>query len=133
MRLSRLTSFSVMIGALQQCDTRELVEDTFNRFNLSDSAQKTDHLIEAMGKPQIFFSGGERDKEPQSCFLLFLEYSLSQIKMIFMPTSVNPAGIMKTGRLFLKTSLTFQSDRPDERMRWGTFHVPCPVVSEISS
>jgi len=49
----------VLVGALQQCDTKELVEDTFNRFNTSANSQKTDHLIEAMGNPMLFFSEGD--------------------------------------------------------------------------
>jgi hypothetical protein len=48
----------VLVGALQQCDTKELVEDTFTRFTTSEYSQKTDHLIEAMGKPTLFFSEG---------------------------------------------------------------------------
>jgi len=53
----------VLVGALQQCDTKELVEDTFTRFNTSDCSQKTNHLIEAMGKPTLFFSEGDIDTE----------------------------------------------------------------------
>jgi hypothetical protein len=53
----------VLIGALQQCDTKELVEDTFNRFNLSDFSEKTNHLIGAMGNPKIFFSRGNDGDE----------------------------------------------------------------------
>ena len=45
----------VLVGALQQCDTKELVEDTFIRFSISDNFQKTNHLIEAMGNPTLFF------------------------------------------------------------------------------
>lgn len=51
----------VLVGALQHCDTKEVVEDTFIRFNLSDSAEKTACLIEAMGAPDIFLSGGGSD------------------------------------------------------------------------
>jgi len=53
----------VLVGALQQCDTKELLEDTFSRFNLSDYSQKTKHLIEAMGDPTIFFSEDATDIE----------------------------------------------------------------------
>jgi len=53
----------VLVGALQQCDTKELVEDTFNRFSTSDNSQKADHLIEAMGNPMLFFSEGDIDIE----------------------------------------------------------------------
>jgi hypothetical protein len=53
----------VLVGALQQCDTKELLEDTFFRFNLSDFSQKTEHLVEAMGNPTLFFSDGVIDIE----------------------------------------------------------------------
>ena len=53
----------VLVGALQQCDTAELVEDTFIRFNISDSCPKADHLIEAMGNPKVFFSQSSNDTE----------------------------------------------------------------------
>ena len=53
----------VLVGALQQCDTKELLEDTFSRFNLSDCLHKTEHLVEAMGNPTLFFSEGTIDME----------------------------------------------------------------------
>jgi hypothetical protein len=53
----------VLVGALEQCDTRELVEDTFSRFGVSDYSPKTDHLVEAMGKPMLFFSESGIDAE----------------------------------------------------------------------
>jgi len=53
----------ILIGALQQCDTKDLVEDTFSRFNISNSCQKTDHLIGAMGDPKVFFAQNENDIE----------------------------------------------------------------------
>jgi len=53
----------VLVGALQQCDTKELLEDTFSRFNLSDCLNKTEHLVEAMGNPTLFFSEGTIDVE----------------------------------------------------------------------
>jgi len=53
----------VLVGALQQCDTKELVEDTFIRFSISDNFQKTNHLIDAMGNPTLFFSEGGMDSD----------------------------------------------------------------------
>ena len=53
----------ILAGVLQQCETRALVEDTFRRFNLSDSGRKAEHLIKAMGDPEIFLSGGKLDIE----------------------------------------------------------------------
>jgi hypothetical protein len=53
----------VVVGALQQCDTKELVEDTFSRYNILDYSQKADHIVEAMGNPILFFSEGGMDTE----------------------------------------------------------------------
>ncbi|MDR2953195.1 MAG: hypothetical protein LBU82_08140 [Treponema sp.] len=53
----------VLVGALQQCETKELVEDTFSRFDTFENSQKTNHIIEAMGNPQIFFSEINIDNE----------------------------------------------------------------------
>jgi hypothetical protein len=53
----------VLVGALQHCDTKALVEDTFARFSVSDYSPKMDHLVEAMGNPELFFSGGNKDFE----------------------------------------------------------------------
>jgi len=53
----------ILVGALQQCDTKELVEDTFSRFSTSDFSRRTDHLIKAMGSPKLFFSEGDIDIE----------------------------------------------------------------------
>jgi hypothetical protein len=55
-RFLKLEINKVLIGALQQCDTKELLENTFSRFDLFDSSQKTEHLIMAMGNPTVFFS-----------------------------------------------------------------------------
>ena len=54
---------NVLVGALQHCESKELVEDTFARFSISDYPLKTDHLVEAMGKPELFFSEGGKDIE----------------------------------------------------------------------
>jgi len=53
----------IVVGALQQCETMELVEDTFTRFCISEYSPKTDHLVEAMGNPELFFSDGNIDNE----------------------------------------------------------------------
>jgi len=53
----------VVVGALQQCETKELVEDTFTRYNISDYSQKADHIVDAMGNPVLFFSEGGIDDE----------------------------------------------------------------------
>jgi hypothetical protein len=60
----------VLVGALEHCDTKELVEDTFSRFGVSDYSPKTDHLVEAMGKPMLFFSEGGIDAEGRYATIL---------------------------------------------------------------
>jgi hypothetical protein len=53
----------VVVGALQQCDTEELVEDTFLRYNICDYSRKAGHIVEAMGSPVLFLSDGDMDTE----------------------------------------------------------------------
>ena len=53
----------IVVGALQQCSTKDLVEDTFTRFGISEYSPKTCHLIDAMGNPELFFSEGNIDNE----------------------------------------------------------------------
>jgi hypothetical protein len=65
----------VLVGALERCDTKELVEDTFSRFGVSDYSPKTDHLVEAMGKPELFFSDGAKDVE--GCYATVLSMFLT--------------------------------------------------------
>jgi hypothetical protein len=62
----------VLVGALQQCDTRELLEDTFSRFNISDCSEKTVHLIEAMENPTIFFSDDNEESRYSTALSMFL-------------------------------------------------------------
>jgi hypothetical protein len=51
----------ILVGALQHCDTKEAVEDTFTRFGFSDYPQKSEHLRMAMGEPMLFLSEGNVD------------------------------------------------------------------------
>jgi len=60
----------IVVGALQQCDNKEQIEDTFDRYNISDYSQKSDHIIEAMGSPVLFFSKGELDPESRYATVL---------------------------------------------------------------
>jgi len=60
----------VVVGALQQCDTKDLVEDTFSRYHISDYSQKTGHVVEAMGNPVLFFSEGSMDMESRYATVL---------------------------------------------------------------
>lgn len=62
----------VLVGALQQCDTKELLDDTFSKFGISDYSQKTIHLIEAMGNPTIFFSDDSIESRYSTVLSMFL-------------------------------------------------------------
>jgi hypothetical protein len=46
-----------VVGALRECDTQEQVEDTFSKFAVSDTGEKTDYILESMGKPEVFYAG----------------------------------------------------------------------------
>jgi len=65
----------IVVGALQQCDTKKLVEDTFSRYSISDYSQKSDHIVEAMGNPVLFFSTGKI--EPESRYATVLSMFLT--------------------------------------------------------
>ena len=45
-----------IIGALRECKNKEEIEDTFNRFRITDSAKKQRYLSYTMYAPSIFFS-----------------------------------------------------------------------------
>lgn len=49
----------VLVSALGACDTRELMEDIFRRFEEDDNQVRTECLNECMGNPKTFFSCGE--------------------------------------------------------------------------
>ena len=51
----------VLVGALMACDTRELMEDAFHRFEEDDKQVRIDCLNECMGNPKTFFSCGENN------------------------------------------------------------------------
>jgi hypothetical protein len=46
----------IVIGALKACTTRESIEDTFERYDITDTQEKIDKLNQCMGDPQTFFS-----------------------------------------------------------------------------
>ena len=46
-----------VVGALCGCDTQEQVEDTFIKFDISDTGEKTNYILETMGKPEVFYAG----------------------------------------------------------------------------
>ena len=45
-----------IIGALRECKNKEQIEDTFNRFRITDITEKQRDLTYAMYAPSIFFS-----------------------------------------------------------------------------
>ena len=60
----------IVVGALQQCDTKNQVEDIFIRFDICNYSQKAAHIINAMGDPELFFSEGDIDPEDRYATVL---------------------------------------------------------------
>ena len=54
-----------IIGALRECKSKEEMEDTFNRFRITDSAKKQRHLSYAMYAPSYFFSPSTHPTDEQ--------------------------------------------------------------------
>jgi len=50
-----------MIWAIRGCSTRPILESVFEKFGVNETQVKVDALIEAMYKPDVFFSSGEMD------------------------------------------------------------------------
>lgn len=50
---------AVLVSALAACDTRELLEDAFNRYEASDLKFRMECMNECMGNPKTFYSAGE--------------------------------------------------------------------------
>jgi hypothetical protein len=48
-----------IVGALKACTTKEIIEDTFARFDVSVLGERIDILNRCMGNPQTFFSSGD--------------------------------------------------------------------------
>ncbi|MDR1173904.1 MAG: hypothetical protein LBK83_00360 [Treponema sp.] len=48
----------IVIGALKECTTKESIEDTFNRYEITDTQERINKLNRCMGDPQTFFSSG---------------------------------------------------------------------------
>jgi hypothetical protein len=46
----------IVIGALKECTTRASIEDTFDRYEITNTQEKIDKLNRCMGDPQTFFS-----------------------------------------------------------------------------
>lgn len=50
---------AVLVSALAACDTRELLEDAFKRYEASDLKFRIACMNECMGNPKTFYSSGE--------------------------------------------------------------------------
>lgn len=48
-----------LIVSLRETTTREKVEDSFNKFAVTDLSEKIEYLDKAMYSPQVFYSSGE--------------------------------------------------------------------------
>jgi hypothetical protein len=49
----------IVIGALKECTTRASIEDTFDRYEITDIQERINKLNRCMGDPQTFFSSGK--------------------------------------------------------------------------
>ncbi len=49
----------VLVSALAACKTRELLDDTFSRYNADDLEFRIECMNDCMGNPKTFFSQGE--------------------------------------------------------------------------
>ena len=49
----------IVVSALKACTTRAYIEDTFRRYDVTDTQEKIDKLNQCMGDPQTFFSPGD--------------------------------------------------------------------------
>lgn len=54
-----------IIGALRECKNKEQIEDTFNRFRVTDIAEKQRYLTYAMYAPSYFFSPSTHPTDEQ--------------------------------------------------------------------
>lgn len=54
---------AVVAGALSACDTRNMVEAIFSKFDVADTKTKIDCLNECMGNPKTFYTAGEKTPE----------------------------------------------------------------------
>ena len=50
---------SRLIASLRATATRDHVEDSFNKFSVTDLSEKIEYLDKAMYSPQVFYSSGE--------------------------------------------------------------------------
>jgi len=50
---------AVLVSALAACDTRELLEDAFNRYEAKELEFRIECMNACMGNPKTFYSSGE--------------------------------------------------------------------------
>lgn len=55
----------VVIGALSACTSKNLIFDTFKRYDINDFSEKTALLNKCMGSPKTFFSAGNNLSEEE--------------------------------------------------------------------
>lgn len=70
-----------VVGALRECETREQVEDTFGKFAVSDTGEKTNYILESMGNPDVFYAGAV---DPQSAYITNLSAFLTGTWKLYM-------------------------------------------------
>ena len=73
----------ILVAAIRACATREELEDTFDRFSVSDLDVRYSVLVEAMYNPQMFFSNGspsiKQKYELTVEMFLTMEWKLSEL------------------------------------------------------
>lgn len=52
-------TYAVLVSGLKACTTRNVLEDTFKRYDVNDFAERIECLNKCMGDPKTFFSAGE--------------------------------------------------------------------------
>lgn len=67
----------VLVSALVACDTRDLMEDIFRRFEENDKQIRTECLNECMGNPKTFFSCGESSLSVDDVYEMTVQMFLS--------------------------------------------------------
>jgi len=52
-----------MIGAIRGCKNRVILERMFDKFEVKETKDRIDALLDAMYNPEVFFSGGDIETE----------------------------------------------------------------------
>lgn len=67
----------VLVSALNACDTHDLMEDAFRRFNEYDKKIRVECLNECMGNPKTFFSFGDEQQDFEIVYNMTVSMFLS--------------------------------------------------------